>query len=105
MSTRVSLVMCVYNQAALTRACLESLRATGEPFELVVIDNGSTDGTRELFERFPYPFPLRYDPAGDNRSVIAQLNRGWRLVKTEFVCFLHNDTELLEPAWLSRLLA
>lgn len=105
MSTRVSLVMCVYNQVALTRACLESLRATGEPFELVVIDNGSTDGTRELFERFPYPFPLRYDPAGDNRSVIAQLNRGWRLAKTEFVCFLHNDTELLEPAWLSRLLA
>jgi GT2 family glycosyltransferase len=103
--TRVSLVMCVYNQVELTRACLQSLQATTEPFTLVVIDNGSTDGTRQLFERFPYPVPLRYDPGGDNRSVIAQLNRGWRMTATEFVCFLHNDTEMLEPAWLGRLLA
>jgi GT2 family glycosyltransferase len=37
--------------------------------------------------------------------VIASLNRAWRLTDTEFVCFLHNDTEMVEPAWLSRLLA
>lgn len=101
----VTLVLCVYNQLALTRSCLESLRATPEPFDLVVIDNGSTDGTREFFQRFGYPFPLRYDASGSNASVIAALNRGWRLARTEFVCLLHNDTELVEPAWLGRLLA
>ena len=104
MSARVSLVMCVYNQVALTRACLDSLWATTEPFELVVIDNGSTDGTRELLEHFPYPFPLRY-AEGSNRSVIAELNRGWRLASSDVVCFLHNDTEMIEPRWLSRLLS
>ncbi len=105
MSARVTLVMSVFNQLELTRACLESLRVTTEPFRLVVIDNGSTDGTREFFERFPYPFPLDYDYYGVNTSVIASLNRAWRRVETEFLCLLHNDTEMLEPTWLARLLS
>ncbi len=37
----------MHNQEALTRACLESLRPTTVPFELCVVDNGSTDGTVE----------------------------------------------------------
>jgi GT2 family glycosyltransferase len=105
MSARVTLAMCVFNQLALTRACMDSLRATTEPFRLVVVDNGSTDGTREFFERFEYPFPLRFDPSGTNESVIASLNRAWRQAETEFICLLHNDTEMLAPDWLSRLLA
>jgi len=105
MSERVTVVMCVFNQLSLTRACMESLRATTEPFRLVVIDNGSTDGTREFFERFEYPFPLRFVPYGTNESVIASLNRAWRNAETEFICLLHNDTEMREREWLSRLLA
>lgn len=105
MSARVTLVICVYNQLALTRACLDSLGATTEPFELLVIDNGSTDGTRQFFERFPHPYRLRYDFYGDNRSVIASLNRAWRQAQTEFICLLHNDTEMITPDWLGRLLA
>ena len=96
--------MCVFNQLALTRACLESLRATTEPFRLVVVDNGSTDGTRDFFERFPYPLPLTFARNPVNQSVIATLNRAWRLADSEFLCFLHNDTEMIDPAWLARLL-
>ena len=101
---RVSIVMCVLDQVALTRACLESLRASTEPFRLVVMDTGSTDGTRELFERFPYPFPLRYHSQPRGGSVIAALNRAWRLADTDVLCFLHNDTEMVDSAWLRRLL-
>ena len=97
--------MSVYNGLALTRACLDSLCATTEPFRLVAIDNGSTDGTTELFERWAYPFPLTFARHPVNQSVIATLNRAWRMVDTEFLCVLHNDTELVEPAWLARLLA
>lgn len=104
MSARVTLVMSVFNQLELTRACLESLRTTTEPFRLVVIDNGSTDGTREFFERFEYPFQLVYDHYGVNTSVIASLNRAWRRVETEFLCLLHNDTEMITADWLGRLL-
>jgi GT2 family glycosyltransferase len=104
MSPRVTLVMSVFNQLPLTRACLASLGASTEPFRLVVIDNGSTDGTREFFERFPYSVPLVYDDYGVNTSVIASLNRAWRWVETEFLCLLHNDTEMVTPDWLARLL-
>ena len=103
-SSRVSLVMCVHNGLEDTRACLQSLGTTTEPFRLIVMDNGSTDGTPEFFQRFPHEYPLTFARSPGNDGVIAALNRAWRLADTEFVCFLHNDTEMLEPAWLSRLL-
>ena len=103
MGAGVTLVMAVLNQLELTRACLRSLTATREPFELVVIDNGSTDGTAAFLERWDGPFPLRVERGGGG-SVIAALNRGWRLAETDAVCLLHNDTVMVEPTWLSRLL-
>ncbi len=105
MGVRVTIVMSVFNQLGLTHSCLESLRRTTEPFRLVVIDNGSTDGTPQFFERFEYPYPLRFERHLENRSVIVTLNRAWRLADTEDVCILHNDTEMVEPEWLARLLA
>ena len=104
MSARVTLVMAVFNQLPLTRACLESLRLTREPFHLVVIDNGSTDGTREFFEKLESAFPLRFVVNDHNNSVIRSLNRAWRYAETEFVCLLHNDTEMIDPEWLTKLL-
>jgi GT2 family glycosyltransferase len=102
---RVTIAMVVHGGLDVTRACLDSLRATTEPFVLAVVDNGSPDDTPRFFERFPYPFPLRYVRNDANASVLAAYNQAWRLADTEFVCLLHNDTEMLEPAWLERLLA
>jgi GT2 family glycosyltransferase len=103
-SARVTVVMCVHNQLDLTRACLESLRATTEPFELVVVDSGSTDGTGAFVAGLDWPRPLHYERSDINPSVIGQLNRGWRRARTDVVCLLHNDTEMVEPRWLTRLL-
>ena len=105
MDARVTLVMVVFDGLALTRACLESLRTTTAPFRLAVVDKGSTDGTAELFERFAYPYPLAFERRPAGGPVIAALNHAWRLADTEILCFLHNDTEAVEPAWLARLLA
>jgi O-antigen biosynthesis protein len=102
---RVALVMCLHNQAALTRACLDSLRTTTEPFSIVAVDNGSTDDTVELLRTWGYGFPLRSQRNADNGPVIRAFNQGWRLADTEYVCLLHNDTELLEATWLARMLA
>lgn len=104
MNARLTVVMCVYNQLDLTRRCLESLRLTAEPFDLVVVDNGSTDGTPAFFAGLDWPRRLDYHRSDTNQSVIVQLNRGWRRARTEVVCLLHNDTEMLEPRWSTRLL-
>ncbi|MFQ5828529.1 MAG: glycosyltransferase family 2 protein [Candidatus Methylomirabilia bacterium] len=101
--TRVTLVMAVFNQLPLTRRCLESLTSTTVPFDLVVIDNGSTDGTCEFFQPLRHSSSLQYHRNPENVGLIKALNHGWRLACREFVCFLHNDTEVREPRWLERL--
>jgi len=95
----------VHNQEALTRACLASLRPTTVPFELCVVDNGSTDGTERYFRHFAPPYPLRYERNAANVGLISALNQAARLAGGEVICFLHNDTEMREPAWLERLVA
>ena len=99
----LSVVLVVYNQLSLTRACLESLRATTVPFELCVVDNASRDGTEAYFRRFPLAYPLRYERSAENVGLIRALNAGARLAGGEFLCFLHNDTELRDGEWLARL--
>ena len=99
----VSVVLIVHNQIALTRACLESLRATTVDFELCVIDNASTDETEAYFGSFPLPYPLRYQRSTENAGLIRALNQGARLARGDVLCFIHNDTEMREPAWLARL--
>lgn len=99
----VSVVLVVYNQLSLTRACLESLRSTTVPFELCVVDNASSDGTEAYFRRFPPSYPLRYERSAENVGLIRALNSGARLAGGEFLCFLHNDTEMRATDWLARL--
>jgi len=101
----VSIVMAVFNRLDLTRACVESLRGATEPFELCVVDNGSSDGTAEFFARWALPFPLRYTRNADNVGLIRALNQGGALAHGDVLCFLHNDTEMREARWLSRLRA
>jgi GT2 family glycosyltransferase len=98
-----SVILVAHNRLALTRACLDSLRRTTSPFDLCVVDNGSSDGTVGFFRDFRYPFPLTYHRNEENAGLIRALNQGSRLAQGEFLCFLHNDTELLEPTWLARL--
>ena len=101
----VSVVLVVYNQLALTRACLDSLRGTSEPFELCVVDNASTDGTEAFFRATPLPFRRRYHRNADNVGLIRALNQGAALARGDVLCFLHNDTEMRDVRWLTRLRA
>ncbi len=98
-----SLVLVVCNRLELTRSCLDSLRTTRERFDLCVVDNGSTDDTPDYFKRAPLPFPSSYHRNDENLGLIRALNQGARLASGEFVCFLHNDTVMRDPAWLGAL--
>src|SRR5262249_29775600 len=90
---------------ACTGASLGGPRRPPVPFGLCVVDNGSSDGTQAYFQSLTLPTPLRYQRNDDNAGLIRALNQGARLATGDVLCFLHNDTELREPAWLERLAA
>ena len=104
----ISVVLVVHNQISLTRACLQSLRRTTRPFELCVVDNGSSDETSAFFGhwpegRWPEAAPLRYRRNAENVGLIRALNQGAALARGDRICFVHNDTEMLDPHWLEKL--
>ncbi len=99
----ISVVLVVHNQIALTRACLESLRPTTRPFELCIVDNGSSDETSAYFGHWRGAAPLRYRRNAENVGLIRALNQGAALARGDRICFLHNDTEMLDPHWLEKL--
>lgn len=101
--------MPVYNQVEYTRTCLESLfRHTDRPFDLVVVDNGSKDGTSGFLHglRPSSRYLLRYGVLSNdcNLGVAIAWNQGIRAAEAGGpVCLLNNDV-VLTSGWLSALL-
>jgi len=101
----VSVIIVNYSRAALLEACLRSLlQPQGVPFEAVVVDNGSTDGSVETVEAFAAsaPFPVRLLRNAENLGFCAANNQGIRASAAPFVALLNNDAEA-EPEWLLQL--
>jgi len=97
-----SIVILTHNQLPYTRGCLESIRFyTDEPYELVFVDNGSTDGTVEWLGRQPN---VRLIANAENRGFPTGANQGIRASRGQFVVLLNNDT-LVTTGWLRRMLA
>jgi len=93
MSLLVSVVLLNWNGAHLLPTCLDSLRAqTFRDFEIIMPDNGSTDGSLELVAaRYPEVQALKFM---HNRGFCLSMNDGIRAARGEFVAALNNDTEL-----------
>jgi len=94
-----------WNRKELLRACLESLgRQTHKSFEVVVVDNGSTDGSAALVEEIAksFPVPLRLIANTANLGFCAANNQAIQATQTELVALLNNDAEA-EPGWLEAL--
>lgn len=94
-----------WNRRELLRACLASLASqTHESFEVVVVDNGSNDGSAELVRGLSreFPAPLRLVENRVNRGFCAANNQGMEGAKTEFIALLNNDAEA-DAGWLQAL--
>jgi GT2 family glycosyltransferase len=105
-SPKASIVIVTHNQLPLTRLCLDSIiRNTQRTnYEVIVVDNASTDGSRAHLE----DFSNRYRHVSvilnkTNRGFAAANNQGLDLSSGEHLVLLNNDT-IVPPGWLTRVL-
>ncbi|WP_346621253.1 glycosyltransferase [Blastococcus montanus] len=99
----VSVVIPTYNRGTVLRRTLQGVLAqTVRDLEVLVVDDGSTDGTPELLAGCADP-RVRYLRQPRNAGVGAARNRGLREARGEFIAFLDDDDEWL-PTKLARQL-
>lgn len=93
---RVSVLMAVYNAASYITVAINSVLAqTLSEFELVVIDDGSTDGSGEIVARFAERDIRLVVHQQENRGIGAATNEGLRLARGEYVAILDSDDVML----------
>jgi len=96
-----SIVLVTHNELGYTHGCLESIRArTDLPYELIVVDNGSTDGTVEYLSG---QSDVRLVANKVNRGFPAAANQGIEAARGQQILLLNNDT-LVTTGWLERML-
>jgi len=90
---KVSVLVVSYNRKDLLRRALEALEQSEarQTFEIVVVDNGSTDGSQLLESEYPR---ARFIRIPRNFGLTKALNLGIRGSEGEYVFFLHEDTEV-----------
>jgi glycosyltransferase involved in cell wall biosynthesis len=100
----VSFIIPLYNCLPLTQAMVASLQATLPPglaHEIILIDDGSTDGTREWLRSLTSPFRVLVNDR--NRGYAFSNNRGAAFAQGKILALLNNDLVLL-PGWLEPML-
>lgn len=94
-----SIIVVNLNGGSRVRRCIESIRAkTDTPYELIVIDNGSTDGSLAYLESLGNRTLIRN---ARNIGAPAARNQGLTVASGEFIVFLDNDT-IVTQGWLRR---
>ena len=99
-----SIVVPTWNGLKYTRECLDSvLKRTREPFEVVVVDNGSTDGTAAYVRSLKDP-RVRLIAHEKNLGFARAINAGTAKARGRWVVWLNSDA-VVTPGWLDRLVA
>lgn len=106
MSTRISAVICTHNRAAYLKKAIQSLvnqTLPKEQYEVIVVDNCSTDDTKAIVEGFEPFGNLRYiyEPT---LGLSQARNTGWQNARGEHIAFLDDDA-IACPGWLERIVA
>jgi len=91
----VSIVVPTFNRVERLRACVDAIRENcGCPREVIVVDGGSDDGTRDWLAAQP-DLTLILEP--EREGAVRAFNKGFRAATAEYVMWL-NDDALLTPA-------
>lgn len=103
----VSIVVLNRDGAAMLRRLLAGLvEHTDYPrFELILVDNASSDESLDFIRRVEAPFPISIIANPHNESFSDACNQGAELANGELLLFLNNDVEPFEDGWLRELVA
>ena len=97
----VSIVIPNFNGKHFLEDCLKAVFAQDiENMEVIVVDNGSTDGSQEYLDTYPGVRVLKLDK---NYGFCGAVNAGIKAADSEYVILLNNDTEV-EPDFTKELL-
>ncbi|MDR2691580.1 MAG: glycosyltransferase [Dysgonamonadaceae bacterium] len=99
----ISIITAIHNQVNMNRLFWDYLlRYTDNPFELIIVDNISTDGSREFFRSLPED-KVKVIENDANYSYAHCQNQGIAIAKYDVLVFLNNDV-LVSKHWDKRLL-
>src|SRR5713101_4502456 len=100
-----SVVVLNFNGESIIGKCLDHLLAQSYPnFEIIVVDNNSTDGSRATIEPFLATGKISVVASGTNLGVPGGRNLGLRAARGEIVAFIDNDG-YADRNWLSEAIA
>jgi GT2 family glycosyltransferase len=101
-----TIIIPLWNQLEFTRQCISALRRhTRRAWELVVIDNGSSDGTGDYLAGVSdmASVPVTVIANETNRGFPAAINQGLKAARGEYLVLLNNDVVVTE-GWLGQLI-
>ena len=104
----ISVIVCTYNRRDFLGQALESLLELETEgafsYEIVIVDDASTDGTRTTVEEFRdrAAVPVKYVRA-EGRGIAPARTRGVREASGEWIAFFDDD-QIADPSWLKELL-
>lgn len=103
MNPKFSIIVCSFNNARSLKRCIDSIiNQTIEDFEILIIDNESTDGTFELIQQFQND-KVQFISEKDE-GIYNAINKGINLSKGEIISILHADNTYIDFEVLSEVL-
>ena len=101
-----SIIIPCWGQLEFTRQCLAALKShTRRPWELIIVDNGSTDGTPDYLAGVSdmANMPVTVITNATNRGFPAAVNQGLKAARGEYLVLLNNDV-IVTDGWLEQLI-
>jgi len=99
-----SVVICTYNRAeilseAIKTACEQEFDS--EKFEVIVVDNNSSDSTSEIIEKYKLMYPNLKSVIEPKQGLSNARNLGWRIARGLYVAYIDDDSKVSSD-WLSK---